>query len=63
MKNFPIRGFKNLIGKTIKNIDSSCCNVVVIETSDGNTFEITNDDVVIGIGIIRCDVVKKPQAK
>lgn len=58
MKNKPIRGFKELIGQTIKKIDSSSVNLLKIETETGEIFEIDCDDQVACIGIIQCKKVK-----
>lgn len=54
MKNHPIRGFINLVGETIKKIDSSCINVIYIETESGKIITVDCDEQHIGVGIINC---------
>ena len=40
MKNKPLRGFKDLIGQTIKKIDASAGDLIRIETEYGEEFVI-----------------------
>lgn len=59
-----IRGFKMLLGETIKNINARACNVVIIECVSGRVVELDCDDNVLGsIGIIRCTDMSKERAK
>jgi hypothetical protein len=54
MENYPVRGFKNLIGETIKKINSKAINVIEVECVSGKIFEIDCDEQHYQIGIIRC---------
>ena len=54
MKNKPLRGFKDLVGKTIKAIDADSVNVVHIETTDGEKFSIDAERRHCDIEIITC---------
>lgn len=58
MKNKPLRGFKHLIGETIKKIDAEAVNIVKIETESGKIILLDSDEQLIGIGIISCILVE-----
>lgn len=53
MVNKPIRGFKCLVGKTIKKIDAQSINCVKIETQCGEVFEIWAEDRFYEIEVIK----------
>jgi len=55
MKNKPTRGFKSLIGQTIKKIDASSINVVHFELANGMKFSIQAEEFNYGIPVIACD--------
>lgn len=58
MSNKTDRGFDQLIGETIKKIDTTAINVVTIETESGKQFEIDCDEQHFTIGILNCTLIK-----
>ena len=58
MKNKPVRGFKHLIGETIKKVNAHCINVVTIECESGKIVELNCDEQHYGIGILAAQLVK-----
>ncbi len=52
MKNHPLRGFKDLIGETIKKVDASSINVVHIECVSGKVVSIDAEENHYGIPIV-----------
>lgn len=59
MKNKPIRGFKTLVGKTIKKIDATGINCVIILTECGETIYIESNMLASGIPVIECSPIKE----
>lgn len=49
-----IRGFELLIGKTIKFIDQSSINVVLLECTDNTLFKVEAEERFMGIEILTC---------
>lgn len=54
MKNKPVRGFKHLIGETIKKIDASSINCIHIELENGQKFTVHAEHRHYDIGIVEC---------
>lgn len=59
MKNQPQRGFKELIGETIKKIDASSLNVIHIECESGKVVSVDTEEHHYGIPVISAYDPKK----
>lgn len=63
MSNKTDRGFNQLIGETIKKIDTTAINIVTVETESGKQFEIDCDEQHFSISILNCTDVSKLRNK
>ena len=60
MKNKKARGFNKLLGETIKVINTSAINEVIIVCESGKTYSLTAEDQHYGIPILQLKKEKKP---